>query len=65
MARNANGRRLGFHPGASGFDPRPRYKYYPLGHPVGLDSALAMRKRGFDSLMLHQALRCLGPIFYW
>lgn len=25
-----------------------------MGHPLGVDSALAMRKRGFDSPMLHK-----------
>lgn len=38
MARDANGRQLGFHPGVSGFDPRTRY--YGLLTGTGIPTPL-------------------------
>ena len=34
MARDANGRQLGFHPGVSGFDPRTRYQIWTISSAV-------------------------------
>lgn len=34
MARDANGRQLGFHPGVSGFDPRTRYQWIVDGNGI-------------------------------